>query len=437
MTRQTGPPRPTPSTRRTVSPKLAGYAALAAAGPLAGLALGRPGLVGLAVPFALWLVVGLAAASEPELDLEVAADRERVIEGEEVEVTVRVATATGVERLELWLRAHPGLEPVADANPRLLRLAPGELATVRFRLRCARWGAYQLGQVHARAHDRFGLLAFDRSLDARLPLKVYPRAEALRELARPLHAQRLVGDQVTRQAGEGVEFAEIRPLLPGDPLRHVNWRVSARRGELHVTTHHPERNTDVVLFVDTFAETGDERGSTLDLAVRATASLAGRYLAAKDRVGLVGFGGYLTWLYPAGGRAQLWRVVDVLLGTQVVTSYADKPIEVVPVRMLPAGAIVIGITPLLDQRGVHALLELRRRGFEVAILAVSVAARTRPAKGEVGELAWRLWQLERDALRLRYQRLGVPVAEWRPEEPLEAAIEEVRRFQRRLRHVRV
>ncbi len=421
---------------RTFSPKLAAYVVLVAGALLAALVLRRPGLVGLAAPFALWLAVGLATAREPELEVSAAADRDRAVKGEEVEVAVRVAATTMVERLELWVRARPNLEPVAGTGSRVLRLAAGEETTVRFRLRCGRWGAYRLGEVQVRCHDRFGLLAFDRTVAAALPLKVYPSPQVLRELLRPLHAQRLVGDQRTRLAGDGVEFAEIRPLLPGDPMRHVNWRASARRGELYVNRHHPERNTDVVLFMDTFAETGDERGSTLDLAVRAAASLAGRYLAVKDRVGLVGFGGYLTWLYPAGGRAQLWRLLDVLLDTRVVTSYADKTIQVVPVRMLPPGAIVIAITPLLDERGIRALLDLRRRGFEVAILAISPAALARPSTGEVGELAWRLWQLERDALRIRYQRLGVAVAEWRPEEPLEIPIGEVRRFQRRLRHAR-
>jgi uncharacterized protein (DUF58 family) len=420
--------------QRTVSPKLALYVTLVAGFLLAGLALRRPGLIGLAAPFALWLVVGLVSAREPALEAAVTADRDRAVEGEEVEVAVRLAAATTVERLELWLRTHPNLDPVDGTGGRVLRLAAGEEATVRLRLRCGRWGAYRLGEVQVRCHDRFGLLAFDQAVAAGLPLKVYPSPQVLRELLRPMHAQRQVGDQRTRLAGEGVEFAEIRPLLPGDPIRHVNWRASARRGELQVNRHHPERNTDVVLLLDTFAETADERGSTLDLVVRAAASLAGRYLASRDRVGLVGFGGYLTWLYPASGRTQLWRILDVLLDTRVVTSYADKTIQVVPLRMLPPGAIVIAITPLLDERGIRALGDLRRRGFEVAILAVSPAALARPSPGEVGELAWRLWHLERDALRIRYQRLGVPVAEWRPDEPLEIPIGEVRRFQRRLRH---
>jgi uncharacterized protein (DUF58 family) len=59
-----------------------------------------------------------------------------------------------------------------------------------------------------------------------------------------------------------------------------------------------------------------------------------------------------------------------------------------------------------------------------------------PGGRALDELAWRLWLLRRDALRSRYRRLGVPVAEWRAGEPLEATLEEVRRFRRHARTAR-
>jgi uncharacterized protein (DUF58 family) len=221
--------------------------------------------------------------------------------------------------------------------------------------------------------------------------------------------------------------------VPGDQVRRVNWRVSARRGALYVNQQHPDRNADVLLFLDTFTQARNERGGTLDLTVRAAAALAGHYLAARDRVGLVAFGGYLHWLYPGSGRGHAWRVLDVLLQTQVVTSYADKTIQVVPVRMLPPGALMLGLTPLLDERGIHTLLDLRGRGLQVALVVVSPIPFVRPRPGETGEAALRLWRLQREALQHRYQRLGVAVAEWRPDRPLEAVTEEVHSFQRRAR----
>jgi uncharacterized protein (DUF58 family) len=107
----------------------------------------------------------------------------------------------------------------------------------------------------------------------------------------------------------------------------------------------------------------------------------------------------------------------VLLDTQVVTSYADKTIGVIPVRMLPPGALILGLTLLLDERGVNALLDLRGRGFQVALLVISPIPFVRPGQGETGEPAFRLWRLQRQALQGHYQRLGVAVAEWRPTGP--------------------
>ena len=122
---------------------------------------------------------------------------------------------------------------------------------------------------------------------------------------------------------------------------------------------HPERNTDVVLFLDTFAEARREDRGTLDLGVRAAASLASLYLQEKDRVGVVSFGGVLNWLTVTSGTTQLYRIVDALLDAEIVLSYAWKDLDVIPPRTLPPRALVIALSPLLDERAVGALLDLR------------------------------------------------------------------------------
>jgi uncharacterized protein (DUF58 family) len=89
------------------------------------------------------------------------------------------------------------------------------------------------------------------------------------------------------------------------------------------------------------------------------------------------------------------------------------------------------LTPLLDERATRALLTLRASGFHLAVLTLPAAAYVHMTAGETGELAYRLWLLQRDARKWHYQRLGVPVAEWRREQPLEAAIAELHAFQSR------
>jgi uncharacterized protein (DUF58 family) len=421
---------------RTATPKLGAYAALAGTGLLAALVLGRPELVALAAPFALVLVAGLSLAQEPRVQATLELDRERQVEGEPVTAWLELQTETGVPVLELLLDLPDGLEAEGE-NPQLRHVGRGDRPELEIELRCEQWGAYRVGDLLLRAQDRLGLLAYEQALDLRRPLKVYPRGEALEKLLRPLETQTFAGSQTPRTRGEGIEFADLRPFVAGDRIRRVNWRATARRGEPWVNETHPERNADVVIFLDTFAEARQGASGTLDLAVEAAGALAVHYAREKDRVGLVAFGGVLNWLTVSSGVVQLYRVLDSLLDAEIFLSYAWKNIDILPVRTLPPHALVIALTPLLDERSVRALVDLRARGFDLAVVDISPVPFVEQGEGSLDDLAFRLWLLRREALRASYLRLGVPVAEWRADTPLQAALEEVRTFRRHARVLRV
>ena len=418
-----------------VSPRLAGYAGLAAAGLLAGLALGRIELVAVAAPFALAAAVGAALGREPRIEAGFAFDRERALEGDEAVATLELAAADGADRVDVLLQLPDELS-AAGPNPRAVALAAGEQRTLETRVRCDRWGAFGLSAPLLRVRDALGFHAWELRPAGREPLRVYPSVETLHALLPPFETQVFVGNQVSRTKGEGIEFADVREWAPGDRIRRINWRSSARRGDLWVNEQHPERNTDVVLFLDTFAEVRHDGRGTHDLAVRAAASLAHRYLRRKDRVGLVSFGGYLSWLLPASGTVQLYRIVDSLLQTDIVLSFAAKNVDVLPPRTLPPKALVLALTPLLDARSAAALLDLRARGFDLVVVEVSPVPFVQPGTDELARLSYRLWRLSRETLRARYERAGVPVVEWREGVPLNVPLEEVAAFRRFARPVR-
>jgi uncharacterized protein (DUF58 family) len=418
---------------RHATPKLGAYTFLTALGLLASLIFARAELAVLAAPFAVTLALGLALARPPDVRVALGLDRERVLENDEVSLEVDLYAHEGASRLELLVEVPPELELVEGTNPIALRVASGEERPLELKLHCARWGAHTIGDVHLRARDAAGLVAWEQTLERRATLRVYPRPEALRELVRPLETQASAGNRVSRQKGEGLEFADLRPFVPGDRIQRINWRASARRGELWVNELYAERNADVILFLDSFVEARRGASGTLDQTIRAAASLAERYLAQKDRVGLVNFGGVLNWLRPGGGLVQLYRIVEALLNTEVTLSYAWKEIDVLPRRTLPSKALVLALTPLLDDRAVGALLDLRARGFDLVIVEISPLPFAGPPPGESGELAFRLWQLRREARRLEYERAGAPVVEWRDETPLTAILEGVSAFRRHAR----
>ena len=420
---------------RRITPKFAPYAALAGVGLLAALATRLPELVALAAPFALLPAVSLLLARAPKVDVDASIERERVLEGEDVEVVVRLDAEVGADRLDVFVELPREAALLEGENPVTVRLQDGGTRELRFRLGCERWGAYRVGRVFLRARDALGFATWEWYADCRSPLKVFPREEAVRGLLRPTETQVFSGNHVARQKAEGIEFADLRPFVAGDRVRHINWRATARRGELWINEQHPERNSDVILIIDTFTEASAEGRSTLDNAVRGAASLAARYLRHKDRVGFVTFGGMLNWLFPSTGTAQLYRIIDSLLDTQIVLNYAWKDIHVLPPRTLPPQALVIALSPLLDDRAARALLDLRARGFDLVVVEISPEPFLAEPESEVERLGRRLWSLKRDALRGRFAAAGVPVASWDDERPLAQALEEVTTFRRSARIV--
>ena len=421
---------------RSATGKLRVYIVLAGLGLLAALALGRPELAALASPFAVFVALGLAVARPVEVRAAAEVEYERQLEGRLVNVWLEVTATEPVERLELLLDVGEGLEAEAP-NPMLIRLGRGERRELEIPVRCVRWGTYELGNLVWRARDGFGLLTHEGRTAGGNRLKVYPHGETVQRLLRPLETQAFAGNQVARSRGEGIEFADLRPFTTGDRVRRVNWRATARRGEPWVNETHPERNSDIVLFLDTFAEARHEDLGTLDLAVRAAASLAALYLREKDRVGLVSFGGVLRWLTPGMGSTQRYRIVDALLESEIVFNYAWKDVSVIPARVLPPAALVVAVSPLLDDRAVEALADLRARRYDLAIVEVSPVGFTEPGESEADQLAHRLWVLRRDEIRARYERLGVAVASWSDDAPLDAVLEGVRAFRRHAQIARV
>jgi uncharacterized protein (DUF58 family) len=419
---------------RSADARLGAYALLAAAALVAALALRRTELAALAAPFALLVALGVRS-TPPDLRAWVDVDRDRAVEGDELEAHVTVRTDAAVDRLEVGLALPAGIELGEGTNPVAIRLADGEERELRLRLRCVRWSAVELGDVWLRTRDRVGLVRHEGRIDRRRTLRIYPSPERLRRLVAPAHTQAATGSEVARLRAEGLEFADTRPFVAGDLVRSVNWRATARRGTLVVNERHPERNADVVIFLDSLAEARSSAQGTLEQAVRTAATLAGTFLERRDRVGLVTFGGFLRWLEPGSGLLQRYRLVDALLETGIELSYAWKDVNVIPPRTLPPRALVIAVTPLLDERSLAALFDLRGRGHDLVVLEVSPEPYLEPGDDPSDALALRLWRLQRAELRAAFERLGAAVATLGDGTTLEEALEGVRAYRRHARLV--
>jgi uncharacterized protein (DUF58 family) len=418
------------------SARLLPYSLIFIGGVTLSLVLGRTDPLLLTLPFLVVLATAaVTAGTRPDFEVRITVDRAKALEGEEVEIDIEVSTKRGNFEVALVLDPTKGMDVVEPPEAVLVDVTSP--AAMHAQIRCQRWGAYRLGGGRLQARDLSSAFVYQRAIQPTIDLRVYPRPERLRSLLRPHSLRPRFGSLVSRAAGAGLEFADIREFAPGDQRRHVNWKATARRGRAHVNLFHPEWSSDVVLLVDTFAEvTGDTR-SSLELAVSAATSAAIEFLRRRDRVGLLTVGGTIQWLLPGMGVRQLYRIVDSLMQTKLAFTYAWPKAQAIPPRVIPPGALLVALTPLVDRRMSAILLDLRARGHDVAVVEISADALLPAAHSEREHLARRLWRLHRSAIRYRFQKSGLPVSVWELGRPLQIPFMELQKFRRTPRRVHV
>lgn len=116
--------------------------------------------------------------------------------------------------------------------------------------------------------------------------------------------------------GRGMEFDEVRPYVPGDDIRAIDWNVTARTGEPHIKRFVEERELTVMLLVDVSAsqDFGSGRRSKLEAATELSALLAMSAVENGDKVGLLLFhGGPDLYIPPRKGGKHALRVVREVL----------------------------------------------------------------------------------------------------------------------------
>jgi uncharacterized protein (DUF58 family) len=388
----------------------------------------------IATPF---LVVLAAAAvlsrSRVQLEFRVSVDRTKALEGDDLEFAVHFTNRSGTLEVSFVLDPSPGVE-VVDQPPTVLVPARSTVTT-RGTIRCRRWGIHKIGAGRVQGRDIASVFVYQQSTEPTITLRVYPRPERLRSLLRPHMLRPRFGSLVSRAAGAGLEFADIREFQRGDQQRHISWKATARHRRMHVNLFHPEWSSDIVLLLDTFADVARDNVSSLDLAVRAATSAAIACIGRRDRVGLLVVGHEIQWLLPGLGIRQLYQIVESVMRTRLAFSYSWPSAEAIPKRVIPPGALVIALTPLVDRRTPAIVRDLLARGHDIAVVEISAAAILPPPASEREDLARRLWSLHREAERHRYRQIGLHVSAWQPGQPFQVPLLELQRFRRTSRRV--
>lgn len=129
-------------------------------------------------------------------------------------------------------------------------------------------------------------------------------------------ADALAGEYASVFKGGGIEFDEVRPYLPGDDVRSIDWNVTARSGHPYVKRYVEERQLTLMLMADVSAsqDFGSVTRSKREAAAEFCALIAFSAIRNDDKVGLLLFhGGIEQYIPPRKGQKHALRVVREVL----------------------------------------------------------------------------------------------------------------------------
>jgi uncharacterized protein (DUF58 family) len=224
------------------------------------------------------------------------------------------------------LREAPPPGAAVEHHHQRFACPPQAAATLTWTLTPLARGPLSLEAVHLRLEGPLGLCA--RQFAAPLPqaLKAWPDAGEVARDALALALSARGGQRALRRAGEGREFESLRAYRPGDDLRTVDWKASARRGRTIVRERRPERNQRVLLVLDCgrhMAGAVDGRRK-LDWAVDAALRLAHVSLSEGDQVAAVACARQVLCAVPAqSGHAGLRPLLEGLAEVQASLEESD------------------------------------------------------------------------------------------------------------------
>jgi uncharacterized protein (DUF58 family) len=309
---------------------------------------------------------------------------------------------------------HPAaaglLVQVADHAPSGLVPAPRVLAGAfdadgRMRAEYDVWpphrGAYKFGRLDVRWRRRRGFWVRQAGVDLRETVAVYPNVLAVREyelrLRRGMLA--LTGIRRAKPPGATTAFSGLRDYVPGDELRRISWKASARADRPVTTVVEAERGQQAVIVVDCARLMTAPAGelTKLDHAVNAALLLAWVAQSQGDRVGLMTFSdGVRSYLSPQRGTAQVSRISQALYDVLAEYSEPDfgEALAFLAARLNRRSLVTI-LTDVLDPEAsselVDHVLRLSSRHL-VLVVAMSdpevLAARDSPIKDSRDAYRW-------------------------------------------------
>lgn len=303
-------------------------------------------------------------------------------EGEETDITYSVCNKTRISRFFVAIQESTSRHVESlEMNPALFNVSAGSTMEIKNRVRFDRRGVFHSGSFDVSALDPLGVFTFTRTIPSTDETVVYPMPRPLASVS--LHGAEKLGwndTLVLTRHGDGVDTSGVRGYLPGDPLRHIHWRQTARTGQLTVIEFEETQSVNLRIALDTAQSgvVGDEPNTSLEYAIRAAATIARDAIQNGAMVELVvanrtGPDIAQAWngLMGERGDGQLYTLMDALarVEPQATTSLSDLLASTI--GTVPRGTTVLAICIQPDAELTSMVAKCMATGVVVTLIYIN------------------------------------------------------------------
>lgn len=382
------------------------------------------------------LAVSLRGLPPDKIDVEVERGTTEQDAYEEGEVTVQIKLNNKGEELkflEMIDKIPPKVEIIKGSNHHILSLDKNETKIIEYTISLPLRGKKNIGPIKMRYRDSLGFFFKEWNVKKDMTIHVLPKTEDMNKVdVRPSYTRNWLGNIQSQSIGIGSEFYSLREYVPGDEIRKINWKATAKYLNPITNEYEGEKSGDVVIVVDGYKEgnVGTIRENTTNASIRAAASLATNILADRNRVGLIILGDTLNWIYPRAGKEQLYKILDNLSNLKEGGMWKIQDTKWLIRRFFPSRSMMIFISPLIQPKITETIIDICMKEFDVMVISPDPIEIEKSVSDDFDPNAERLLRMERENIIDTLWPYSI-VVDWNPNEPLEASLEEVIRYWKR------
>lgn len=256
------------------------------------------------------------------------------------------------------------LPPQFQKRDFLLRMAlePGAKQECKYWLRPVKRGEYVFGKLNVFTRGPLTLIKRRSVFSQDKMVKVYPsflQMKTLELLALDRRSSQS-GLKRIRRIGHTMEFEQIKDYVSGDDVRTINWKATAKHGDLMVNQYQDEKSQPLYAVIDTGRVMKMPFGqmSLLDYSINATLAFSQVALKKKDKVGMISFSNTMDPFIKAEAKAvQLQRILERLYKLETDFKETDFELLYAHIRKkLPHRSLVMLYTNFEHMAGLQRCL---------------------------------------------------------------------------------